>query len=145
MPVKRQNEQFFAKGNGLEKETQGKAEQHSGDDVGGYEVEQEINNAVFVSRAMFSALNGKCFPHNAVSFTTARNQRRNISRTKLYKFAFAVKFTEYTESLLMAKFILTPISRLQPVKIRFFKHEILYFRDMRKNTWLVAKNTRHLF
>ena len=73
----------------MEKETQGKAEQHSGDDVGGYEVEREINHAVFVSRAMFSALNGKCFPHHAVSFTTARNQRRNISRTKLYKFAFA--------------------------------------------------------
>ena len=127
------------------KRKQGKAEQHSGDDVGGYEVEQEINHAVFVSRAMYSALNGKCFPHHAVSFTTARNQRRNIPRTKLYKFAFAAKFTEYTESLLMTKFILTPISRLKPVKTRFFKHEILYFRDMRKNTWLVAKNTRHLF
>ena len=116
----------------MEKETQGKAEQHSGDDVGGYEVEQEINHAVFVSRAMFSALNGKCFPHHAVSFTTARNQRRNISRTKLYKFAFAAKFTEYTESLLMTKFILTPISRLQPVKTRFFPIESAYKKCLRE-------------
>ena len=114
----------------MKKETQGKAEQHAGYDVGGYEMEQEINRAFFCEQSNVFGSEWRMLPASSRGFTTARNLRREISGTKLYKFAFAAKFKGKTENTLTAKFIIMPMSRLHHVKTRFFRHEFLSFSCM---------------